>query len=54
MNNAVLKNHIRFRGKISRMGERFVIYVPKALHEMIKELSGKDVLVIIKEVESDE
>lgn len=51
--NGVPKSGIRFRGKISKMGERFVIYVPKALHEMIRELWGKDVLVIIEEVEDD-
>jgi antitoxin component of MazEF toxin-antitoxin module len=50
--NTIVKDQIRFRGKISKMGERFVIYVPKALHEMIKGLIGKDVLVIIEEVES--
>jgi len=48
------KSHIRFRGRISKMGRRFVIYIPKALHEMVKGLWGKDVLVIIEEVKDDE
>jgi hypothetical protein len=33
-----VKRHIRFRGRISKMGERFVIYAPKALREMVEDL----------------
>jgi hypothetical protein len=58
MNNVVRKkgrskDRIRFRGRISKMGERFVIYVPKALREMVKDLWGKEIVVTIDDIKNN-
>jgi hypothetical protein len=48
------KDRIRFRGRISKMGKRFVIYVPKALHEMVEDLWGKEIVVTIDDIKNGE
>ncbi len=40
---------IRFRAKISKEGGRLVIVIPKALHEMISSVRGKELLIELKE-----
>jgi len=52
--NTVSRSKIIFRGRISKMGNRFVIYIPKALHEMIRELLGIEVIVVVEAVKNDE
>jgi len=43
-------DRLRFRGRISKMGNRFVIYIPKALNEMVKELLGIELIVTLEAV----
>ena len=40
---------VRFRAKISKEGKRLVIVIPKALHEMISSIRGKELLVDLKD-----
>ncbi len=42
---------VRFRAKISKEGNRLVIVIPKALHEMISSIRGKELLVDLKDSE---
>jgi len=39
MNTTITTDRLWFRGRINRMGSRFVIYVPKALNDMVKKSS---------------
>jgi antitoxin component of MazEF toxin-antitoxin module len=43
--------YVRFKAKISKEGDRLVIFIPKALHEMISSVKGKEVLVHIEDAE---
>ena len=43
---------IVFKAKLSRMGDKLHIYVPKAFHTMMKDKIGREVVVIIEEAES--
>ncbi len=40
---------VRFRAKISKEGNRLVIVIPKALHEMVSPIRGKELLIELKE-----
>jgi len=42
---------MKWRGKISRMGGKYVIVVPKALHEMARDLVGKELIIEIKNMD---
>jgi hypothetical protein len=38
---------VKFKAKISKMGDNRVIWIPLAMHEMTRELEGKEILVTI-------
>lgn len=44
------KNKIIFEGSISSMGKNKIIWVPLALHHMVKDIEGKKVKVTVEEV----
>ena len=41
---------VRFIAKISSMGDKFIILIPKERHAQAKKLKGKYVRVIVEEV----
>ena len=47
----IVNDELRFKAKISKMGENRIIWVPLALREMIKEFEKGDIMVSIKKVE---
>ena len=53
MNTTITTDRLRFRGRISKMGNRFVIYVPKALNEMVKKFLGIELIVILEVVRDE-
>ncbi|WP_304329366.1 hypothetical protein [Candidatus Culexarchaeum yellowstonense] len=40
---------IVFKARVSKSGKRYVIYIPKALHEMMKSIVGKKVIITIED-----
>ena len=46
-----MKDELTFRSKISKMGDNRIIWVPMALHEMIRDIAKSDIMVSIKKVE---
>jgi len=40
---------IVFKARVSKTGNRYVIYIPRALHEMIREIIGKKVTITIED-----
>jgi hypothetical protein len=44
----VVNEELTFKSKVSKMGNNRIIWVPVALHEMIKEFEKGDILVTIK------
>ena len=48
-----MKDELTFRSKISKMGDNRIIWiwVPMALHEMIRDIEKSDIMVSIKKVE---
>jgi len=53
MNTTITTDRLWFRGRINRMGSRFVIYVPKALNEMVKKFLGIELIVILEVVRDE-
>jgi len=47
----IVNDELRFKAKISKMGDNRIIWVPLALREMIKEFEKSDIMVSIKKVE---
>ena len=47
----IVNDELTFKAKISKMGNNRVIWVPIALHEMIKDFEKEDVIISIKKVE---
>ena len=45
-----MNDELTFKGKISKMGDNRIIWVPMALHEMIKDFEKGDIMVSIKKV----
>ena len=43
-----MKDELVFKGKISKMGDNRIIWIPLAFHEMIKEYEHNDIIVSIK------
>lgn len=48
----IVNDELTFKAKISKMGNNRVIWVPMALHEMIKDFEKEDVMISIKKVEN--
>jgi hypothetical protein len=48
-----VNDELTFKAKISKMGNNRVIWVPRALHEMIKDFEKEDVMISIKKVEKE-
>ena len=46
-----MKDELTFRSKISKMGDNHIIWVPMALHEMIRDIEKSDIMVSIKKAE---
>ena len=44
----IVKDELTFRSKISKMGDNRIIWVPMALHEMIRDFEKSDIMVSIK------
>ena len=40
----------KFAGKVSPMGDKFIIIVPKAKHADVSDLVGKQLIVKIEEI----
>lgn len=38
---------VRFVGKISSMGDKLIVVIPKEFHDQVKKLKGKQVRVVI-------
>ena len=49
----IVNDELTFKAKISKMGNNRVIWVPMALHEMIKDFDKEDVMISIKKVEKE-
>jgi hypothetical protein len=47
----IVNDELTFKSKISKMGDNRIIWVPMALHEMVKEFEKGDIMVSIKKVE---
>jgi len=47
----IVSDELTFRSKISKMGNNRIIWVPMALHEMIRDFEKTDIMVSIKKVE---
>ncbi len=43
------KANIRFPSTISKMGDNKIIWVPLAVHEMVRDLEGKKLMVTVEE-----
>lgn len=37
-----------FPARISKMGNNRIVWIPKALHKMIKQFEGKDIVVELR------
>ena len=46
----VMADELRFKSKISKMGNNRIIWVPAALQQMIKEFKKNDVMISIKKI----
>jgi hypothetical protein len=46
----IVNDELTFKGKISKMGENKIIWIPMALHEMIRDFEKNDIMVSIKKV----
>lgn len=47
----IVNDELTFKAKISKMGDNRIIWIPMALHEMIKDFEQSDVMVSIKKSE---
>jgi antitoxin component of MazEF toxin-antitoxin module len=45
-----VNDELNFKAKISKMGDNKIIWIPAALHEMLKDFEKDDVMVSIKKV----
>ena len=48
----IVNDELKFKAKISKMGDNRIIWVPLALREMIKEFEKGDIMISIKKVET--
>ena len=46
----IVHDELTFKSKISKMGDNRIIWVPMALHEMIKDFEKDDIMVSVKKV----
>jgi antitoxin component of MazEF toxin-antitoxin module len=46
----VVTDELTFKARISKMGNNKIIWIPMALHEMIKDFEKGDVMVSMKKV----
>jgi hypothetical protein len=46
----IVNDELTFKSKVSKMGDNRIIWVPMALHEMIKDFEKGDIMVSIKRV----
>ena len=46
----IVNDELTFKSKISKMGDNRIIWVPMALHEMIKEFEKSDIMVTVKKI----
>jgi hypothetical protein len=44
----IVNDELTFKSKISKMGNNRIIWIPSALHEMIRNFEKGDVMVSIK------
>jgi hypothetical protein len=44
----IVNGELTFKSKVSKMGDNRIIWVPMALHEMIKDFEKGDIMVSIK------
>ena len=51
MKFTIVNDELTFKSKISKMGDNRIIWVPMALHEMIKKFKKSDIMVSIKKVQ---
>jgi hypothetical protein len=51
MKFTIVNDELTFKSKISKMGDNRIIWVPIALHEMIKDFEKSDIMVSIKKVQ---
>lgn len=47
---SIVNDELTFKSKISKMGDNRIIWVPMALHEMVKDFEKGDIMVSIKKV----
>jgi hypothetical protein len=47
----IVNDELTFKSKISKMGDNRIIWVPMALHEMIRDFEKGDILVSITKVQ---
>lgn len=48
MKFTIVNDELTFKSKVSKMGDNRIIWVPIALHEMIKDFEKSDIMVSIK------
>ena len=46
----IVNDGLTFKSKLSKMGDNRIIWIPAALHEMIKNFENDDIMVSIKKV----
>jgi antitoxin component of MazEF toxin-antitoxin module len=46
----IVNEELTFKAKISKMGDNKIIWIPAALHQMLKDFEKDDVMVSIKKV----
>jgi len=44
-----IMTELRFVGKVSDMGDRKIIYIPKEFHKAAEKLQGKQVLIFVND-----
>lgn len=44
----IVNDELTFKSKISKMGNNRIIWIPAALHEMIKDFEKGDIMVSVK------
>ena len=47
-----MKDELIFRGKVSKMGDNRIIWIPIALREMIRDYEDDDIIVTIKKAKT--
>jgi hypothetical protein len=46
----IVNDELTFKSKVSKMGDNRIIWIPGALHEMVKDFEKGDIMVSIKKV----